>query len=53
MNNYVETLSDEELELLIGGKKGAGVVKTITKDCPNFIGGVSINVGPISISKNC
>lgn len=52
MDNYVEFVSDEELELLIGGK-GSGHVPTITKDCPNVISGVTINVGPISVSKNC
>lgn len=52
MKNYVDFLSDEELELLVGGS-GSGYVKTLTKDCPNVVSGVHISIGPISIDKNC
>lgn len=52
MQNYVDFLSDEELELLVGGA-GSGVVKTITKDCPGVISGISVTIGPISVDKSC
>lgn len=50
---YVQTASDKELELLVGGD-GKGFVKTLTKDCPNVVSQVcgSIN-GWVSACKNC
>lgn len=52
MNNYVEMMSDEELELLVGGE-GSGAVPTLTKDCPNVVSKISISIGPIEVEKSC
>ncbi len=50
---YVQTASDKELELLVGGA-GAGWVKTLTKDCPNVVSEVCGSLfGWISACKNC
>lgn len=46
----IETVSDEELETLVGA---GGIVPTVTKDCPDVVSGVSISAGPISVDKNC
>ncbi|MCE4958041.1 type A2 lanthipeptide [Macrococcoides caseolyticum] len=55
MENYqaleaIENVTDEELETLVGA---GGIVPTVTKDCPDTVSGVSVNVGPISVDKNC
>ncbi|CCF02700.1 MULTISPECIES: type A2 lanthipeptide [Streptococcaceae] len=48
---FVETVSDQELEMLIGGAD-RGWIKTLTKDCPNVIS--SICAGTIiTACKNC
>lgn len=59
----VQVVSDTELEVLIGGE-GPGIVKTLTKDCPNVLsevcGGISAGVEHVvgvqldaSGCKNC
>ncbi|MGO5064128.1 type A2 lantipeptide [Clostridium sporogenes] len=50
MGIYVEAASDDELELMVGGKDG-GYVKTLTKDCPNIVSKVCIGIVPLC--KNC
>jgi Type-A lantibiotic len=50
---FIQTATDNELEMLIGGK-GAGYVKTLTKDCPNVVSQVCGSLGGwISACKNC
>lgn len=50
---YVQVASDKELELLVGGA-GAGVVKTLTKDCPEVVSQVCGSFfGWVSACKNC
>lgn len=34
---YVEELSEEELEMVSGGKKKPGWLRTVTDDCPNSV----------------
>lgn len=59
----VQVVSDTELEVLIGGK-GPGLVKTLTKDCPEVLSevcaGISAGVEHVvgaqigaSACKNC
>ncbi|MGT2732984.1 MULTISPECIES: type A2 lanthipeptide [Streptococcus] len=57
MNNtnpeiYVQTATDQEIALLVGGA-GSGLVKTLTKDCPGFLSNICVNIGFISGCKNC
>ncbi|MET3557101.1 hypothetical protein ABID29_000210 [Streptococcus rupicaprae] len=57
MNNikpeiYVQTATDQEITLLVGGA-GGGFVKTLTKDCLGFLSNICVNVGFISGCKNC
>lgn len=37
VETFVEELSEEELAMVSGGKKGPGWVRTITDDCPNSV----------------
>lgn len=50
-NVFVETVSDQELEMLIGGS-GSGWIKTLTKDCPNFISSICAGTF-VTVCKNC
>lgn len=52
MESFVQTVSDEELELLIGGD-GNGFLKTLTKDCPQVVSEVCGTLGAISVCKSC
>lgn len=47
---YVEVISDVELQALIGGD-GGGVLETLTKDCPDVVSSVCDPFGVFC--KNC
>lgn len=52
MENFVQTVSDEELELLIGGD-GNGFVKTLTKDCPQVVSEICVSGLGVTVCKDC
>ncbi|MFC4402495.1 type A2 lanthipeptide [Gracilibacillus xinjiangensis] len=47
--NYVDIISDNELEALVGGD--GGLVETLTKDCPDVVSSVCDPWG--IFCKNC
>lgn len=48
----VQTVSDERLEVLVGGK-GPGLLKTLTKSYPGTVSDVCVDVLVVSAYKHC
>lgn len=35
--NFVEEISEKDLNMIVGAKKGRGWLATVTDDCPNSV----------------